>query len=457
MSRGFYVHNLGCKVNRVESDTIASQLIESGIPMVSRNSAQVIILNTCTVTSEADAKTRKAIRQACALSTNPWVVVTGCSTVIHAEELSRLGAQVIVEPDRARALQRAHSLLQHDETAKCPSSSSQNDTNKHDKVGHTGPVSQDAACVLHDASVPSLGLITRTGPAFKTRVGIKIQDGCNNRCSYCIVSTVRGPSRSIPQDEIITELQALEHAGVKEIVFTGINLGAYHDDAVDLVNLLKRCLRTVSSARIRLSSIEPMDVTDKLLDLMVSYQGHICAHLHMPLQSGSDRILRLMQRPYTTAQYETIIHKARAALPHMAFTTDVIVGFPGETDEDFSKTMDFCTRVGFAKLHVFRYSKRQGTAAAQMTEQVPAQVKSSRSAQLRCLSDHLGNEAASQRVGRTELVLVERVGTGTSESYHTVRLSSTFTPGSLVSLCITGNDGPVLISQDMCVPVNKTE
>jgi threonylcarbamoyladenosine tRNA methylthiotransferase MtaB len=451
MAKGFYVHNLGCKVNRVESDSIASALIAQGAQRVARNGAEVVIINTCTVTAEADTKTRKAVRQACALPAKPWVVVTGCATVLHAEELAALGVRVVLEPDRVLALKRAHALLE----ASGGASSRSTDASLTPDTPATPatPGTQDArnAQDMQDTHKGATG--TRIGPGFATRVGVKIQDGCNNRCSFCIVSTVRGPSRSYAATDIYAEIRCLAQAGAREIVITGINLGSYYDKAgkSNLATLLARCLEVAPALRIRISSIEPMDVSSELLELMAASQGRICAHLHLPLQSGSDRILERMKRPYTRSAYEQVIQAAKQAMPHIALSTDVIVGFPGETEEDFQESLTCCEHIGFSRLHVFRYSKRTGTAAALMSEQLAAPLKAARSAQMRALAERLATQDAARRVGSTEQVVVERAQMGTSESYHSVTLPRGCSVGAVLSCTFTAHDGAVLCADEHAI------
>ncbi|MCL2757577.1 MAG: tRNA (N(6)-L-threonylcarbamoyladenosine(37)-C(2))-methylthiotransferase MtaB [Coriobacteriia bacterium] len=427
MNAGFFVHNLGCKVNRVESDLIHAKLLAKGACATSRDEADVIIINTCTVTAEADSKTRKAVRQAVTAPKAPWVVVTGCSAVLQSKNLASLGSRVIVEADRTVALKRAYTLLQsigqEPDTPVVPSGI------ESDEHGST------------NLNIPP----SRIGFGFNTRVGVKIQDGCDNRCSFCIVSTARGPARSTPVQEVISEVSSIARSGARELVFTGVNMGTYASGGLDLVALLQACLIVAPKTRIRLSSIEPLHVSHELIDLMAASSGRICAHLHLPLQSGSDRILRLMNRPYTTGQFTDVIAYAQNVLPNLAITTDVIVGFPGETEQDFDQTLELCTSIGFSKIHVFRYSKRPGTPAATMMNQVPAPEKAKRSHHLIELSDRMAAFDAARRVGITENVLIERAGRGTSESYHTVELTREYTPGSLVPIEFTAHRGAILI------------
>jgi threonylcarbamoyladenosine tRNA methylthiotransferase MtaB len=398
----FFVHNLGCKVNRAESDALSLALAAAGGSRAARDEAQVIIVNTCTVTGEAEAKTRKAIRQALAGPLEPWVIATGCAIAIDREAYEALGTRVVAEPDRRRAQEVACELLGLEYGEAHPQTPRQADE------------------------------------GFNTRRGIKIQDGCDNRCSYCIVYRARGPARSLPLATIRDQVLAAEQAGTREVVLTGINIGSYDDGGAGLKQLLEALLEVTDKARIRLSSLEPQHATDELLALIAASRGRICAHLHLPLQSGCDRTLAAMRRPYDTAFFLTRVSQARTLMPQMALTTDVIVGFPAESDEDFRESYEFCQRVGFSRMHVFRYSPRPQTPAAQMEPQVEPEVKASRAAALRTLAAQMREKDLIARIGTTERVLVERRGRGTSEGYHQVELESGLGTGQLVTMRFTG-------------------
>lgn len=386
--RTFYVQSLGCKVNRVQSDMIAAALIARGACPAGRDDADLIVIDSCTVTGEADAKTRKAVRQAVRARAGRRIIVTGCAATIDPAGLSAIDSHVIVEADKARAADTAAALLG-----------------------------------LAAADSPHTTLI-RAGEGFRTRMDVMVQDGCDNACTYCIVHTARGKSISRPADEVVREVAEAALAGVREVVLTGINIGSYlARDGVptNLVTLLERLLDETDIGRLRISSIEPLDVSTRLIDTVVSSRGRICAHLHLPLQSGCDRVLSEMDRPYTSAVYMKIIDQIRAKLPGVALTTDAIVGFPGEDESDFADTLDICRQAAFSKIHVFRYSMRAGTPAALRTDQVDPQVKRERGQRLRALGEQLARADARSRIGSVESVLVEGDGTGKSESYHDVR------------------------------------
>ncbi len=364
---------LGCKVNRAESERIAAQLLGRGVAVSDPDAAEIIIVDTCTVTGEADAKARKAVRRALGRPRQPLVVVTGCLAALDSQGLAQLGERVVVEADKTRVAERVVAAL---------------------------GVSGDAPGRGGSSHTP-----TRVGEAFRTRATVKIQDGCDCFCTYCIVPYARGVPRSVAFETVLREAEALVAAGVAEIVLSGINLGRYESDGRDLADLV-RALDALGVARLRLSSIEPPDLSERLVGALGEATS-TCAHLHVPLQSGSDAVLSTMGRAYGIAEFERWVERAREAIPGLALTTDVIAGFPGETDEDAERTAQACERIGFSKLHVFRYSAREGTPAASMP-QVPAPVRAERAERLRELSDRLRREWLAGLVGGDVEVLVER-------------------------------------------------
>lgn len=386
----------GCKVNRVESEQAAADLLGWGVRIVAEEEAAVVVINTCTVTGEADRKARKAVRHALGLPQAPLVVATGCLAALGAEELSALGERVVVEADHERVAERVAALL--------------------DPNGRTPDARTPAT-----ASAPP-----RAGEGFRTRAAVKVADGCDAFCAYCIVPYARGGPRSVPLAEVTAEVERLASAGIAEVVLTGINIGRYADGAHDLASLVRQVAAT-GVPRIRISSIEPLDLTPALLDTL-SATPALCPHLHVPLQSGSNAVLRSMGRSYTAEEFSERIAAARAAIPGLAVTTDVMAGFPGETAEDAAAALEACERIGFSRLHVFRYSKREGTRAAAMKDQVPAEESASRAAALRALDARLRERYAQARVGGLADVLVEEVDpatgtlTGTTGDYLTVRI-----------------------------------
>ena len=405
----FHVINLGCKVNRAESDTIAATLMAAGAESGSVDEADVVVVNTCTVTAEADAKTRKMVRRAS--RANPRaVIVTGCLAALDAEGLLALGENVVVEPSKPAAARLALGIL------------------------------ADEPDEGHPASVPDT-IAIRSGSAFKARMDLKIQDGCDNRCAYCIVWKARGAASSTPWSEVIAQVARASSCGVREVVLTGINLGAYDDGGVRLPELIDRVLGGTDIGRIRVSSIEPPHVDDRLAAVLAAHPERLCAHFHIPLQSGCDRTLKAMGRTYGTEEFERGIATLRAVRPDVAVTTDIIAGFPGENDEDHLESLSFCEHVGFSRMHVFRYSRRPGTVADAMDGQVADEVKAERARQLRELGAAMAAADARGRIGTDELVLALDMHEGMSESYHEVRTDAVLRTGDLVRMRIVAIDG----------------
>lgn len=414
----FSIVNLGCKVNRVESDAVAAQLLERGDEACEPAAADLIVVNTCTVTGEAEKKTRKAVRQALRANDTARVIVTGCAAALKPEAFEEMSSRVacVTKSQLGAAVSREADAL--DPRAPLP----------HD--GRPG--------------------LLRIGGEFPTRVGVKVQDGCNNACTYCIVHVARGRATSRDIDEVAGECAAYARAGVKEIVLTGINLGSYRQRRADgaslrLSDLLKRLLDDTAdlhadgarACRFRISSIEPRDVDEDLIDLLGSSDGRICRHLHLPLQAGSSKVLREMARPYDAAFFLDLVARLRAAAPSIALSTDIIAGFPGETDAEFEETLSVARACSFSKIHAFPYSIRRGTPAAERSDQIPPEVKDERAARLRVLGDELRSLEFSRRVGTREAVLVEQDGRGMTESYFEIPVPTGLPAGSLVELTLS--------------------
>lgn len=377
----FYVRNLGCRVNRVEADSIAASLLEAGVARAAEDEASVVIVNSCTVTAEADAKTRKAVRHALEGNRRARVVVTGCAAYIDPDAMRALGDRVIVEPDKSKVAGIVCDVL----GIANPSES-----------GESG--------------------FTRGGEDFMVRAGIKVQDGCDNRCTFCIVNRARGPLWSKPLDDVIDEVVRAEKAGLSEVVLTGVNLGRYAGGC-SLPALIAKILGGTERVRVRLSSIEPPDVDDELIELLATSGGRVCRFLHMPLQSGCEKTLHEMGRLYGADDFRNLVERLYRDVPGIALSTDVIAGFPGETDADFEESFALCRDAAFSKMHVFRYSMRPGTPAAERTDQVDPQVKNERARRLRELSDEMRDAFAFGLVGKAEKVCIMDGNHGMSERY----------------------------------------
>ena len=406
--------NLGCRVNRVELDAMALKLQEAGCEVVSQREADAIVINTCAVTGEAQAKTRKAVRHAAGLPQEPIVVATGCVASLFADELMAAAPGAVVEPDKRKVAERTLELL------------------------------AEAACTTdtNPAEPAPAHLISGTTPTGRTRPGIKIQDGCNNRCTFCIVWKARGASRSVPTQQVLEEVRAAQARGAHEVVLTGINLGNFRgEDAegtYELPGLIERMLRETSIERIRLSSIEPPDVTEELVGVMAAAGERVAPFLHVCLQSGCDRTLHDMGRVYTTERYARAISQARAALPQLSLGTDLIVGFPGETDDDFEQSLAFCEAMSFSRMHVFRYSRRPGTPAAARTDQVSAPVSARRSERMLKLAARMRHAQAMRCVGGDELVVVQYPGRGVSGGLFDVLVDDSIPVDALVRVRVRG-------------------
>lgn len=406
-----HVKTLGCKVNQAESEAMASELLGNGVHLVAETDASVVLLNTCTVTGEADRKARKAVRHALSSANEPVVVVTGCLAALDAHGLEALGERVVVEPRKEEVPARIARIL----GAKSPPE-------------HGPPPPARRA---------------------RSRVAVKVADGCDSFCAYCIVPYARGAPRSVPLGEVVREVEGLIAAGVSEVVLTGINIGAYDSAGITLAELVFAVAAT-GVARLRLSSVEPLDLTPSLLDALGSTPS-VCPHLHVPLQSGSDEVLARMGRRYTSGEYAERIERAREAIPGLAVTADVIAGFPGETERDLRRTARFVEEVGLTRLHVFRYSPRANTPAADMVGQVSSDVRARRADELRELDSRLRSAYIDRRLGEPAQMLVERVicdsngvglARGTTGDYLSVRLPAEgLSAGEVVDVRLLSQDG----------------
>ena len=388
------IATLGCKVNQADSDALAAELGRRGYRIAgSGERAAVCVINTCTVTHVADSKARKLIRRLARDNPGAAVIVTGCYAERAAAELARIPGVARVVPNRDKG-----NLARIIEEAASPS-----------ETEASGWASTGPRCA-------------RPG---SVRAFLKVQDGCDHRCSYCIVPDVRGPLRSRPMGEVLSEIRALAAAGAREVVICGIRLGAYGENTHGrgLARLL-RATRDTLVARLRLSSVEPWDVGEELI-AEIAEHALLCPHLHLPLQSGDDGVLRAMGRPYTLADYRALVERLRRAVSDIAITTDIMAGFPGESERAFANTCLAIEEMGFARAHVFRYSRRPGTRAADMPDQVPERVKAERAARLSELARESARRFAARLIGRTVPVLFEEyrdgVCTGLTDTYVSVR------------------------------------
>ena len=377
-------HTLGCKVNTYESNAMLKIFNEAEYQEVDfKQVADVYVINTCTVTNTGDSKSRQMIRKAIRKNPKATICVVGCYSQTAPEEIEKIEGVGVVLGTQYRS-----------------------DIVKYvDEHLETGEMVIKVDNVMNLRKFEDLNI-----DRFKnTRAFLKIQDGCNNFCTYCIIPYARGRVRSRQKESVLNQAQRLVDNGYVEIVLTGLHTAGYGEDLDDysFYELLVDLVKIKGLKRLRISSIETSQISDEIIDLIGSNEI-IVDHLHVPLQAGSDATLKRMNRKYTTAEYLEKINKIRSYLPNIAFTTDVIVGFPGETDEEFEETYNFIKQVNYSELHVFPYSPRKNTPAAKMKDQVNDQIKHERANRLLQLSKELNHEFALKQIGKTLKVLFEK-------------------------------------------------
>ncbi|MGJ9381688.1 tRNA (N(6)-L-threonylcarbamoyladenosine(37)-C(2))-methylthiotransferase MtaB [Salipaludibacillus sp. CF4.18] len=369
-------HTLGCKVNHYETESIWQLFQNAGYEKEEyTHISDVYVINTCTVTNTGDKKSRQVIRRAIRKNPNAVVCVTGCyAQTSPAEVMAIPGVDIVV------GTQDRHKLIDYIEQYK----------NEREPINGVGNIMK--ARVYEELDVPSF--------TDRTRASLKIQEGCNNFCTFCIIPWARGLMRSRKPEDVLQQAEQLVEAGYKEIVLTGIHTGGYGEDMKNysLSNLLADLEKITGLKRIRISSIEASQITDAVIDV-IDKSEKIVRHLHVPLQSGSDTVLKRMRRKYEISFYRERVDLLKKALPGLAVTSDVIVGFPGETEEEFQETYDFIREIGYSELHVFPYSMRTGTPAARMENQVEDTIKHKRVQQLIELSNQQAKEYASLHEG----------------------------------------------------------
>ena len=376
--------SLGCKLNQAEIELLARQLTDAGYRLVSAvNEADVYILNTCTVTHIADRKSRHQLRLAHRQNPDARLVAIGCYAERSPQELAQIeGVDLVVgNEQKPYLLQRLH----------------------------------ESGCLSQPLSI-------RTDCHYdgcRTRAFIKVQDGCSNFCAYCIVPLVRGSEKSVLVDQVVIEVRQRVAEGCKEVVLTGTEIGSYSCNGVNLRKLLEHILTETDVIRLRLSSLQPQELSPELIGLW--RDRRLCPHFHLSLQSGNDGVLGRMKRHYTTADYQQVVSLIRKIMPEAAITTDIIVGFPGETEVEFQESYDFCRQMEFARIHVFPYSPRRGTEAAQMPHQVENKVKKQRSQKMLTLARESARNFSRQFLGRTMPVLWEKqtggIWSGLTDNY----------------------------------------
>jgi threonylcarbamoyladenosine tRNA methylthiotransferase MtaB len=378
-------HTLGCKVNHYETEAIWQLFQNEGYERTEfESSADVYVINTCTVTNTGDKKSRQVIRRAIRKNPNAVICVTGCYAQTSPAEIMAIpGVDVVVgTQDRVKMLEYIDQYQK-----------------ERQPINGVGNIMK--ARVYEELDVPAF--------TDRTRASLKIQEGCNNFCTFCIIPWARGLLRSRKPEHVIQQAQQLVDAGYKEIVLTGIHTAGYGEDMKEynFARLLSDLdEQVVGLKRIRVSSIEASQITDEVIEVL-KRSGKVVRHLHIPLQSGSNSVLKRMRRKYTMEMFAERLERLKEALPGLAITSDVIVGFPGETEKEFQETHDFISNHKFSELHVFPFSKRTGTPAARMEDQVPEDVKNERVHRLIELSDQLAKEYASQFEGDVLEVIPE--------------------------------------------------
>lgn len=427
-------YTLGCKVNQADTASMENLFLRSGHQLVSFDGeADVYIINTCVVTNTGQRKSRQTIHRAIRKNPNALIVVTGCYPQTAAEEVKAIAGvdMIIGNQDRAQIVQLVEERLAHRQT--------------------------DTLDAVHKLTASTAFEEMAAGDITdKTRAFLKIQEGCNQFCTYCIIPYARGPLRSRSLESIRTETQRLINAGFKEIVLIGIHLGCYgkeNPDGPTLYDAVKTVLDVPGVQRLRLGSLESVEVEPRLLTLMQE-DARFCRHLHLPLQSGCDKTLQAMHRPYTTAKFKTLLADIKTRVPDIAITTDVIVGFPGETEADFETTCKFAESCGFSKMHIFPFSARKGTPAEKFAGAVTEAVKKERADILGRIDETMHKAFLQAMVGQTAEVLFEQPAgedyfEGLTGNYQRVFVKSggRNLGGEILPVKITAFDGEKLLGE----------
>ena len=455
----FYIENFGCRATQADGAALERQFLERGLERAQlARDAEIVVLNTCTVTAGADKDARASIRRLQRVNPDCRILVTGCYAQRAPEELAALPGVtwVVGNSHKHQAAEIA--------TASSPASPSSS--------GFV-PLSQLAAgpeVIVGDifAHTELMAAPVFDAANERTRPNLKIQDGCDNRCSFCVIPYVRGQSRSLPEARVLAEVQTLVDAGYREIVISGINLGRWgrdlgpqpsaishqvkqpSDDRM-LPNLIRRILEQTSLEKLRISSVEPMDWSDELIELVAS-SPRIAKHAHVPMQSGSDAVLRRMHRKYRPWHYREKISKLRAAMPHAAIGADVMVGFPGETEAEFAETQSMVEELPFTYLHVFTYSARPGTPAAEQPGQVPVALARERNAVLREMASAKKAAFLRSLVGREVEAITLQSGGGDftealTDNYLKARIDGAIEANRWVSLHVGSVEGEALVAR----------
>jgi len=420
MKVAFYT--LGCKLNQTETESLANRFSKAGFQLVTPGEgADIYIANTCTVTHIADRKSRHWLRLARRRNPQALIIATGCYAQRNRQELARLADLVVDNKEKEHLLAFTQTF----------------------SLERRG---------LGESETKQSQMLAAT---VRTRSLIKIQDGCHSPCTYCIVPKVRPHEYSLPASQIIDEVKQKVALGYKEVVLTGTKVGSYRDGSVDLRDLVQRILTSTGIERLRLSSLQPSEISSELLALWQDEK--LCRHFHLALQSGSETVLQRMRRSYSLDQYQRTVNLIKEMIPEVAITTDIMVGFPGESDEEFEQSYSFCQQAGFANIHVFPFSPRPETAAAGMPEKIKDKVKQERKQRMLGLSRSSRRRFCEQFLGQTMPVLWEQetspgsgIYSGLTGNYIRVfthsekSLNNKITPVKLVELHTQGIWGEVM-------------
>ena len=416
---------LGCKVNQYETNAMMQKMIEAGYEVVDfETKADIYIINTCTVTNMADKKSRQMLRRVKEINPEAILVAVGCYAQVAKEKLEQ-----IPEIDLILGINEKNDIVEYVEQA-----------SKNTYVSD----------VLHQTEFLDFGDVTYTE---KTRAVIKVQDGCNNFCSYCIIPYAKGRVRSRKLESVVKEITEIAEKGIKEVVITGIHVASYgidFDNNTRLIDLLEAIQKIDGIKRIRLGSLEPNIITEEFVNRLKKVTK-MCDHFHLSLQSGCDETLKRMNRKYTAETFEKEVNLLRKTFPDVALTTDVIVGFPGETEEEFNETYKYLSKIRFTKLHVFKYSPRKGTVAAKMKNQIDSTVKEKRSHKLIELSNECEIEFLDRYVGKELKVLFEKQDgeyiKGHTTNYLVVKAKETELENQIKDVKIVSRDNLELIGE----------
>ena len=430
MKNTFNIQTLGCKVNQYESEAIEEIFEARGFERKEKD-ADIYVINTCTVTNMSDRKSRQMISRARKDNPDAIIAVMGCYSQVKPEDVAKIeGVDIILgSRNKEEVVDLCEDMLQNKEAI--------------DQI----------ISVSEEKTFEDLQISNQTE---MTRAYMKIQDGCNMYCSYCLIPYARGNVVSRPMDSIVKESQRLAQNGFKEIVLTGIHVASYgkdFDDGSSLIDVIENVASVDGIERIRLSSMEPRHITKDFLERMKA-TGKACDHFHLSLQSGSDDVLKAMNRKYDTKIFKEKTGLIREVFPNAGLTTDIIVGFPGETEENHKETMDFVDDIKFAKTHLFKYSKRDGTKAEKMKEQVNGIIKKERLKDLEAIEDKNRNEFLEKQIGKTLSVLfedksdIEGFKSGYSTNYLRVNVENPLLPSNeIYDVKITGIENDELIGE----------